>query len=98
MSHQVTVEQLEQQVMQLSPQEQLKLVMYIPERLSAMPLVPIVRDEESLRRQREKETDELLALCDAAAEMWETTSDTMEWLGTAANTCLVTMLTHGARL
>ena len=78
MFHQVTVEQLEQQVMQLSPQEQLKLVMYISERLSAMPLVPIVRDEESLRRQREKETDELLALCDAAAEMWETTSDAAE--------------------
>jgi len=78
MSHQVTVEQLEQQVMQLSPQEQLKLVMYISERLSAMPLVSIVRDEESLRRQREKETDELLALCDAAAEMWETTSDAAE--------------------
>jgi len=79
MSNQVTLEQLEQQVMQLSPQEQLKLVMHISERLSAMPLgVPMMRDEESLRRQREKEADELLALCDAAAEMWEGTFDAAE--------------------
>jgi hypothetical protein len=73
MSNQVTLEQIEQQVMQLSPQEQLKLVMHISERLSAMPLVvPMMRDEESLRRQRGKEA------CDAAAEMWEGTFDAAE--------------------
>ena len=79
MSNQMTLEQLEQQVMRLSPQEQLKLVMHISERLSAMPLgAPMMRDEESLRRQREKEADELLALCDAAAEMWEGAFDAAE--------------------
>lgn len=79
MPNQVTLEQLEQQVMQLSPQEQLKLVMHISERLSAMPLgLPMIGDEESLRRQYEKEADELLALCDAAAEMWEGTFDAAE--------------------
>ena len=79
MSNQVTLEQLEQQVLQLPPQEQLKLVMRISERLSAMmPGVLMGRNEESLRRQREKEADELLALCDAAAEMWEGTFDAPE--------------------
>lgn len=79
MSNQVTLEQLEQQVMQLSPQEQLKLVMHISERLSAMPFDLQMRgDEESLQQQREKEADELLTLCDAAAEMWEGTFDAAE--------------------
>jgi len=78
MSNQVTLEQLEQQVVQLSLQEQLRLVAYISQQLSAMPLiVPIVMDED-LQRQREKEADELLALCDAAAEMWEGTFDAAE--------------------
>lgn len=79
MSNQMTLKQLEQQIMQLPPQEQLKLVMHISEWLSAMPLgLPMMGDEESLRRQYEKEADELLALCDAAAEMWEGTFDAVE--------------------
>jgi len=50
MSNQMTLKQLEQQIMQLPPQEQLKLVMHISERLSTMPLiVPMMGDEESLR-------------------------------------------------
>lgn len=71
MSNEVALEQLEQQVAQLPPQEQLKLVAHISERLSTMPPSMLAAvDEESLRRQREREADELLALCDAAAEMW----------------------------
>ena len=69
MSDQMTLEQLEQQVTQLPPQEQLRLVARISERLSAIPLAVTV-GEESLRQQREIEADKLLALCDKAAEMW----------------------------
>jgi hypothetical protein len=70
-SNEVALEQLEQQVAQLPPQEQLKLVAHISERLSTMPPSMLAAvDEESLPRQREREADELLALCDAAAEMW----------------------------
>lgn len=70
-SNRVTLEQLEQQVAQLPPHEQLKLVARISERLSTIPPVMLTAvDEESLRREREREANELLALCDAAAEMW----------------------------
>jgi len=79
MSKRMTLEQLEQQITQLLPQEQLKLVAHISARLSAMPLAaPTVADEESLRLQREKEADELLARCDAAAQMWEGQFDAAE--------------------
>ncbi|MBI3989800.1 MAG: hypothetical protein HY347_09305 [candidate division NC10 bacterium] len=72
MPNKVTLDQLEQLVAQLPPQEQLKLVVHICEQLSALPFaIPTVVDDEELQRQREKEADELLALCDAAAEKWE---------------------------
>lgn len=71
-ANQMTLEQLEQQITQLLPQEQLKLLAHISARLSAIPLAaPTTVDEESLRLQREKGADELLARCDAAAQMWE---------------------------
>ena len=35
-------------------------------------------EEETVRQQREKEADELLALCDAAAEMWEGRFDAVQ--------------------
>lgn len=79
MSNPATLEQLEQQVAQLSPQEQLKLVAHISERLSTIPLsMLMVADEESLQRQRDREADALLALCDAAAEMWRGEFDAAE--------------------
>ncbi len=79
MPNQITLEQLEQQVTQLLPQEQLKLVAHISARLSVMPLAaPTMVNEESLRLQREKEADELLARCDAAAQMWEGQFDAAE--------------------
>jgi hypothetical protein len=81
MSGQVTLEQVEQQAAQLPPHEQLKLVAHISERLSlavqeATPTV--VGNEESLRQQRQREADELLALCDTAAGLWEGEFDAVE--------------------
>ena len=70
MSNRVTLKQVEQQVSQLPPQEQLKLIAHISEQLSTTPLDIAATEEETLQ-QREREADELIALCDAAAEMWE---------------------------
>ena len=74
MSSQMTLEQLEQQVAQLPVHERLKLIARVSEQLSITPLNTIAEakeEEETVRQQREKEADELLALCDVAAEMWE---------------------------
>ncbi len=72
MSNRVTLKQVEQQVSQLPPQEQLKLIAHISEQLSIAPLDIISEaGKETLRQQRERKADELIALCDAAAEMWE---------------------------
>ena len=75
MSNQPTLEELEQQVAQLSPNEQLKLMAHIAEQLSSVPLDVV---EEDTIQQREQEADEILALCDAAAEMWEGEFDAAE--------------------
>jgi len=77
---QMTLEELEQQVTQLSWHEQLKLIARISEQLSITPL-ELSREtltENVLRKQREKEADELLALCDEAAEMWDGKFDSAE--------------------
>jgi len=72
MENRVSLEQVEQLAVQLPPVEQLQLVLHICEQLSAGALAgSTVVDEEALRRQRAQEADEILALCDAAAEMWE---------------------------
>lgn len=63
----MTLEQLEQYVVQLKPQEQLRLVARISERLSAI----FMPKTTNTRPQRKKEVDRLLALCDEAAEMWD---------------------------
>lgn len=79
MSNPMALEQLERQVAQLPTQEQLKLLAHISEQLSIMsPSMLTIVGEESLRRQREREADELLALCDAAAEMWRGEFDAAE--------------------
>lgn len=57
----VTLEQLEHQVTRLPIQDQLMLVLRIVERLTVIPLKEMPQAEDA---------DELLALCDAAAEMW----------------------------
>ena len=79
MSEPKSLEQLEHQVDQLPPNEQLKLVTHITQRLSAVPFASQTEaDAESLRQQREKEVDELLTLCDTAAEMWKGKFDAVE--------------------
>jgi len=65
----MSLKQMEQQVAQLSPQEQLKLMAYIAEQLSAAPLVvPTKEIEEQPQRTRLAEVDAWLAECDAVAE------------------------------
>ncbi len=72
MSNQVTLEQLEEQAIRLPLHEQLKLIAHLSERLSLVAEVaPVVGSAESLRQQREREADEILVLCDAAAELWQ---------------------------
>lgn len=79
MSSQVTLEQLEQQAIQLPLHEQLKLIAYLSERLSfAAQVVPATRSAASLQQERAREADEILALCDAAAELWQGEFDAAE--------------------
>ena len=79
MSNRVTLKQVERQVFQLPPQEQLKLIAHISEQLSIAPLdIIVAAKEETLRQQRERKVDELIALCDAAAEMWEGEFDAVQ--------------------
>jgi hypothetical protein len=80
MHGQMTLEELEQQVIQLPWHEQLKLISHISEQLSIAPL-DISKEtlaKSALREQREKEANEILALCDSAAEMWEGKFDSAE--------------------
>ena len=77
-SDQRTLQELEQQVAQLSPNEQLKLMAHIAEQLSSVPLDLPNGEKDSLQQQRERGADEILALCDAAAEMWEGEFDAAE--------------------
>jgi tRNA U54 and U55 pseudouridine synthase Pus10 len=78
MSSQVTLEQLEKQIIQLTPREQLRLIACVSEQLSAIPLDRPAVVEEILPQQRKRAADELLALCDGAAEMWEGEFDAAE--------------------
>ena len=63
MATRTTLEQLEQQITRLPMRDQLKLIARISERLSTMPL--------DIEKPGARDADELLALCDAAADMWE---------------------------
>ncbi len=69
MSNTVTLEQIEQLVVQLPPPERLKLVARICEQLSAAPMAE--SDEEEARRERLAQVDAWLAECDAVAESIE---------------------------
>jgi hypothetical protein len=64
MTTQTTLERLEQQVTQLPMRDQLKLIARISERLGITPQIDV-------EKQYRESADELLALCDAAADMWE---------------------------
>lgn len=70
-SSQVTLEQLERQIAQLPLRERLKLIVRIAEGISSVPPDKLTVEEDVPLRQRERETQELLAMCDAAAEMWD---------------------------
>ncbi|MGH7456486.1 MAG: hypothetical protein ACRENG_34375 [bacterium] len=78
MSISLTFEELEQQVTQLPPQQQLRLLARISEKLSAfkLNLVPAKENEEN-RMQQERATkfEAWLAECDRVAELWEGTFD-----------------------
>jgi len=63
MATQTRLEQLEQQITRLPVREQLRLIARISERLSIAPL--------DIEKPGAADADELLALCDAAADMWE---------------------------
>jgi len=78
MTSKITLEQMEQQIAQLPVHERLKLIAYISQQLSTITLDSLVAGEETLQRHREREAEELLALCDAAAEMWEGEFDAAE--------------------
>jgi len=71
MTRQMSFKQLEQQIAQLPLQEQLRLIARISEQLSAIAPDRLLAGEESTPQHRGRVGDELLALCDAAAEMWE---------------------------
>jgi len=74
----VTFDELKQKVTQLALMEQLKLVSFICEQLTAQASVSktVASKDDMLLRQRE--ADKLLALCDAAAEMLEDKFDAAE--------------------
>jgi len=72
----MSFEQLEQHVIQLKPQEQLRLVARISERLSAI-FQPSPKAINPMQ-EREEEVHRLLSLCDEAAEMWDGSFDAVE--------------------
>ena len=74
----VTLEQIEQLAVQLPPQEQLKLVAHISERLSTFDRLRLETDDEAVRRERAARAEAILALCDAAAERFVGESDAAE--------------------
>lgn len=76
MSNRVTLEQVEQLVVQLPPPERLKLVAHICEQLSATPTAE--SDEEKSRRERLVQVDAWLAECDTVAESIEGEFDSAE--------------------
>lgn len=70
MANPTTLEQLEQQITRLPVNEQLRLIARISERLS-------ITSPES-EKQLAGDADELLELCDAAADMWEGEFDAVQ--------------------
>jgi len=70
MAAQTTLERLEQQITRLPMRDQLKLIARISERLSTTTL--------EIEKPGAADADELLALCDAAADMWEGEFDAVQ--------------------
>ncbi len=80
MPNQLTLEELEQQITRLPWQDQLKLIARISEHLSIIPSGALKENltEDSLQKHRERKADRLLAICNAAASLWEGTFDAVE--------------------
>ena len=78
MAEPMTLEQVEALAVQLAPQEQLKLLAHISERLSALSSLVREMDNETLRRERAARAEAILALCDVAAERFAGESDAAE--------------------
>ena len=79
MSNRVTLKQVEQQVAQLPPREQLRLVAHIARQLSSMSLVAPTREiDKQTRRTRLAEVDAWLGECDRVAESIEGEFDSAE--------------------
>lgn len=67
-THVVTVEELEQQISKLSPQDQLRLVARVSERLSG---VVSSQHQDQNRARRLAEVDAWIAEADEVAKLWE---------------------------
>ena len=78
MSNKEALKQLEQQVDQLPPHEQLKLVTHISERLSELIPMSLPSDEKQARQEREEAADTLMAELDEIAESIEGEFDSAE--------------------
>jgi hypothetical protein len=81
MSISLTYDEIEQQVIQLPPQQQLQLLARISEKLSAFTFhwaSPQKGNGKQEERQRLAKIDAWLAECDEIAELWEGTFDSAE--------------------
>jgi len=78
MSNSVTLEQVEQLVMQLPPTEQLKLIAHISNQLSRSGMRVLSSNAELAKREREAMADALLQELDAIAESIEGEFDSAE--------------------
>lgn len=78
MADAVTLERVEGLAAQLLPQEQLKLLARISERLSQLSLTTLDADAERQRREYAARVEAFLAACDEAAEQIEGEFDSAE--------------------
>jgi leucyl aminopeptidase (aminopeptidase T) len=81
MANTVSLEQVETLAAQLPPQEQLKLVARISERLTEVGSRPVTvskREAERLRKERAREAAAILRECDRAAVAFTRQTDSAE--------------------
>lgn len=74
----MTLEKVEELVAHLSPQEQLKLLAHVSERLSQLPPPVQETDAERQRREYAARIETFLATCDEVAEQIEGEFDAVE--------------------
>ncbi len=81
MANKVTLKQVEQLAAQLPPQEQLKLVSRLSERLTeamALPVTISKKEAERRRKERAREAAAILRECDRAAAAFTRKTDSAE--------------------